>query len=139
MTACLSGPPSESTAISVLTFSQTLLTASVRACFCFKSNAAHKSVSAICATLSVRLASCSAGAQSHTVTPASSANSLIKLITGFISLRPNSTAPNITSSDNSFASDSTISTACSVPATTKLSSVSTSSVVVGLSTYSPLI
>src|SRR5438552_6192160 len=44
----------------------------------------------------------------------------------------------MTSSASSCASDSTIRTACSVPATTRLSWLSLSCVAVGLSTYSPL-
>ena len=45
---------------------------------------------------------------------------------------PNTTAPSITSSGSSLASDSTISTAASVPATTRLSADVASSVLVGI-------
>ena len=70
--------------------------------------------------------------------PASSTISLIAWITACICWWPNTTAPSITSSGSSFASDSTISTACSVPATTRSSCEVFSSVAVGFSTYWPL-
>ena len=60
-------------------------------------------------------------------------------ITGWNSLWPNITAPSITSSDNSSASDSTIRTASCVPATTKSSDVSSICSIVGFNTYSPFI
>ena len=61
------------------------------------------------------------GSQSQVGLPPSSASSLIALIAACICSWPNTTAPSITSSDSSCASDSTISTACSVPATTRFS------------------
>ena len=61
------------------------------------------------------------------------------LITAFISWWPNKTAPNIKSSFNSFASDSTIKTASSVPATTISKYESSNCSKVGLRTYSPSI
>ena len=60
------------------------------------------------------------------------------LITGWKCRWPNITAPSMMSSDSSFASDSTISTASCVPATTRSSWLSAISSIVGLSTYSPL-
>ena len=50
-----------------------------------------------------------------------SASLMIASITGWKPLWPNITAPSMTSSDSSFASDSTISTASPVPATTRSS------------------
>ncbi len=51
---------------------------------------------------------------------------------------PNTTAPSITSSLSWSASDSTISTAASVPATTRSSLLFLRALGPGLSTYSPL-
>ena len=79
------------------------------------------------------------GIQSQASLPTSAANSLIMLITACICSWPNTTAPNITSSGNSFASDSTIITAVAVAATTKSSSVSFICVADGLMMYSPSI
>ena len=50
---------------------------------------------------------------------------------------PNVTAPNISSSDNSFASDSTIRTASFVPATTRSRSEFSISTLVGFKIYLP--
>ncbi|CFV98509.1 Uncharacterised protein [Bordetella pertussis] len=50
---------------------------------------------------------------------------------------PNTTPPSMISSDSCFASDSTISTAFSVPATTRSILDDFSCVAVGLSTYWP--
>ena len=61
------------------------------------------------------------------------------LITGWKCRCPNITAPSMISSDSSLASDSTISTASWVPATTRSSWVSFISSIVGLSTYSLLL
>ena len=66
---------------------------------------------------------------------ASLANSFIILITGCIALCPSRTASSIIFSGNSFASDSTIRTAVSLPATTRSSSLFSSCVFVGLITY----
>ncbi len=71
--------------------------------------------------------------------PASTVSSLIALMTFCISRWPNITAPSITSSDRMAASDSTISTALAVPATTSSSCDSFSSLVVGLRMYSPFL
>ena len=68
---------------------------------------------------------------------ACSASSMIASITGWKPRWPNITAPSMMSSDSSLASDSTISTASAVPATTRSSLVSAISSSVGLSTYSP--
>ncbi len=59
-------------------------------------------------------------------------------ITGWKCRWPNITAPSMTSSDSSLASDSTISTASVVPATTRSSWLSAISSSCGLSTYSLL-
>ena len=59
------------------------------------------------------------GCQSHSGLPPSSTSSSIMSITACCCWWPNTTAPSITSSGNSLASDSTISTAASVPATTR--------------------
>ena len=67
-----------------------------------------------------------------------SASSMIALITGWKCRCPNITAPSMMSSLSSLASNSTISTASAVPATTRSSWVSTISSSVGLSTYSSL-
>ena len=58
-------------------------------------------------------------------------------MTGCIRSWPNVTAPSITSSDSSFASDSTIRTALLVPATTRSRSDSASAANPGLSRYRP--
>ena len=66
-----------------------------------------------------------------------SASSIMASMTGCMPRWPNITAPSITSSDNSEASDSTISTPSRVPATTKFKSdeaISSSGV---FNTYSP--
>ena len=60
-------------------------------------------------------------------------------ITGWKCRWPNITAPSMISSDSSLASDSTISTASWVPATTRSSWLSFISSMVGLSTYSLLV
>ena len=134
LTACPSGPFSAPTPTSVKTRCQILSIVSDRACFCFNWNAAHRSASASLAILSARAVSLCTGAQSHAVTPASSASSLIALTTACSCWWPYMTAPSITSSGNSVASDSTISTACCVPATTRFNWVCFSSVAVGFST-----
>ena len=63
---------------------------------------------------------------------------MIASITGCMCLWPNMTAPSMTSSGSSLASDSTISTASWVPATTRSSLLSAISSTCGLSTYSLL-
>ena len=57
-------------------------------------------------------------------------------ITGWKWRWPNITAPSMISSGSSFASDSTMSTASPVPATTSSSALSFTSSTVGFSTYS---
>ena len=101
-------------------------------------NAARRSASASAATRATSASSLAGAFQSHAGLAAASASSLIAWIAACICSWPNTTAPSITSSDSSCASDSTISTACSVPATTRLSFESFSCVAVGLSTYWPL-
>ena len=63
-----------------------------------------------------------------------SASLMIASITGWKPLWPNMTAPSMSSSDSSLASDSTISTASPVPATTRSSFDSVISSICGLST-----
>ena len=67
-----------------------------------------------------------------------SASWMMAWITGWMCRWPNITAPSMISSDSSLASDSTISTASWVPATTRSSWLSFISSMVGLSTYSLL-
>jgi ribonuclease PH len=69
--------------------------------------------------------------------PTSFAISAMAAIAGCIASWPNITAPNICASSSSAASDSTMSTAFFVPATTRFSLESTSCVAVGFKTYSP--
>jgi hypothetical protein len=78
-----------------------------------------------------------AGFQSHAGLPASRTSSWIALMTTCICWWPCTTAPSITSSGSWSASDSTISTARSVPATIRFSFDAASCVAVGLITYSP--
>ena len=111
----------------------------LRACFWRRRYASRRSLSASSAMRPTSSSSFSAGFQSHAGLAAMSASSLIAWIAACICSCPNTTEPSITSSESSFASDSTISTACSVPATTRLRALSLSWVAVGLSTYSPLI
>ena len=59
----------------------------------------------------------------HGSLAACSASSMIAWITGWNASWPNVTAPSMTSSDSSWASDSTISTPSAVPATTRSSSL----------------
>ena len=75
----------------------------------------------------------------HASLPVFCLSSLHAVITAFISWCPNRTAPNIRSSLSSFASDSTISTASSVPATTISKYESFNSSKEGFKTYSPSI
>ena len=82
-------------------------------------------------------ASAAGAAHSHFGLPASATSALIASIATCICWWPNITAPSITSSDSSAASDSTISTALAVPATTSSSCDSLSSLTVGLSRYWP--
>jgi hypothetical protein len=63
---------------------------------------------------------------------------MIASITGWKLRWPNMTAPSMISSVSSLASDSTISTASAVPATTRSSLEVFISSMVGFSTYSPL-
>ena len=67
-----------------------------------------------------------------------SASLMIASITGWKCRWPNITAPSMISSVSSLASDSTISTASAVPATTRSSWLSAISSICGLSTYSLL-
>ena len=69
--------------------------------------------------------------------PASSASDSIASMAGCICSWPNITAPSMTSSDSTSASDSTMSTASLVPATTRSSCDSLSSLTVGFSKYWP--
>ena len=62
---------------------------------------------------------------------------MIAWITGWNDWKPNITAPSMISSESSLASDSTISTASCVPATTRSSEDSFCCSIVGFSTYSP--
>ena len=78
------------------------------------------------------------GAQSHSGLPPSSTSSSMAAIAVCICSWPKTTAPSITSSASWWASDSTISTAASVPATTRSSRLELIWLVLGLSTYSPL-
>jgi hypothetical protein len=75
----------------------------------------------------------------HFGLPASATSALMVSIATCICWWPNTTAPSITSSDSSAASDSTISTASLVPATTSSSCDSFSSLTVGLSRYWPFL
>ena len=109
----------------------------VRACFWRILKASATVCPAISCTLATRAASVSGAFQSHTSGLTASASSLMARITACISLWPYTTAPSITSSGRIWASDSTISTACAVPATTKSSCDLASWVLVGFSTYSP--
>ena len=68
----------------------------------------------------------------HFGLPAFATSSLMALIATCICWWPNTTAPSITSSERPFASDSTISTAASVPATTRCSCDSVSCFAVGI-------
>ena len=81
---------------------------------------------------------CPACAKSRGSFAAFSASWMIASITGWKWRWPNITAPSMISSDSSLASDSTISTASWVPATTRSSWLSFISSMVGLSTYSLL-
>jgi hypothetical protein len=66
-----------------------------------------------------------------------SASSMIARMTGWKFRWPNMTAPSMTSSGSSFASDSTISTPSLVPATTRSSRLRGNCSTVGWRTYSP--
>ena len=108
-----------------------------RTCFCLMLNACRRSVSVTAAIRAISASSFGGGCHAQVGFPASSVNSLMALIADNISRWPNTTAPSITSSGSSAASDSTMSTACSVPATTRFSLLALSCVTVGLSTNSP--
>ncbi len=75
--------------------------------------------------------------QSHTGLPASFTSSLIAAIATLPCSWPKTTPPSITSSLSCLASDSTISTAASVPATIRSICVSAICALVGFSTYWP--
>ena len=90
-------------------------------------------------TASTNSVSSTGACQSQTGRLAFWANSLILVITCCNCSWPNITAPSITLSGNWLASDSTMTTAFSVPATTKSRSEERDSVVNGFNTYSPLI
>ncbi len=77
------------------------------------------------------------GCQSQAGLPASRTSSLMAAMAMLPCSWPKTTAPSITSSLSWLASLSTISTAASVPATTRSSWLSASCVLPGLSTYSP--
>jgi len=99
---------------------------------------AAASFSPIALRIAATMPSLAAGAdQVHFGLPASATSALMVSIATCICWWPNMTAPSITSSDSSFASDSTISTALAVPATTSSRSESFSSLRVGLSRYWP--
>src|SRR5271167_2583371 len=76
-------------------------------------------------------------AHSHFGLPASATSSLMALIATCICSWPNITAPSMTSSSRPLASDSTIRTPSSVPATTRSSFDCANCEVVGLRTYLP--
>ena len=101
--------------------------------------AAFTSAAAMAATFSINAVSGSGATQSQASLLASAASSLIIAMTGCMASWPKITAPSMTSSDNSFASDSTIMTAVSVAPITKSNSVSTNCDLVGLIIYSSLI
>ena len=92
----------------------------------FISKALLRSFSANLAISAINVLLGSGADQSHGSFAASFAKSLMSLITFLAALCPSKTASNITFSLSSFASDSTISTASLVPATTKSSSDSAS-------------
>ena len=81
---------------------------------------------------------CPASTSSRGSFAAFSASLMMASITGWKCRWPNITAPSMMSSVSSLASDSTISTASAVPATTRSSWLSSISSSVGLSTYSLL-
>ena len=89
-------------------------------------------------TLPMNASSFTGGCQSHAGLPASRTSSLMAAMATLPCSWPNTTPPSITSSDSCSASDSTISTAACVPATTRSILLSSSWVLVGFSTYSPL-
>ena len=95
------------------------------------------SASASSATRAMSGSSFAEGWKFHPGLPAASASSWIAWIAACICSWPYTTPPSITSSESSSASDSTIITPCSVPATTRLSFDSLSCVMVGLHTYWP--
>ncbi len=72
-------------------------------------------------TLAISASSLAGGCQSHSGLPPSSTSEWMSSMTACCCWWPNTTAPSITSSGSSCASDSTISTAASVPATTRSS------------------
>ena len=78
------------------------------------------------------------GVQSQAGLPASRTRSLMAAIAILLCSWPNTTPPSMISSLNCLASDSTISTAACVPATTRSMAEPSSCVLPGFSTYSPL-
>ena len=105
-----------------------------RAPLAFIWKAALMSSAANLVTFAIKAVSGSGATQSHASLPASAVNSLMMLITACICSWPYTTAPSMTSSDNSLASDSTIITAVSVAATTKSIWDVSNSVLLGFST-----
>ena len=96
---------------------------SERSLFDLIAKAISKSFKATFSILLINSLSGTGADQSQGSFEASFAKSLIILITGCIALWPSNTASSITFSGNSFASDSTINTAESLPATTKSNSL----------------
>ena len=89
-------------------------------------------------TLATKASSSAGGCQSQTGLPASRTSSWMALIATLACSWPNTTPPSMISSLSCRASDSTISTAASVPATTRSSCESLRWVWPGFSTYSLL-
>ena len=99
--------------------------------------ASPTAASASALTASIKAVSSAGFTQSHTGRFTCFANSSISLITVCCCSWPNITAPNITDSGKQLASDSTITTAFSEPATTKSRSETFDSEVNGFNTYWP--
>ena len=91
-----------------------------------------------CSSTAPSTAEVSAGAKSRGSRAAFSASRMMASITGWKPAWPTITALSIVSSDSCFASDSTISTASPVPATTRSSEEVFISSIVGLSLSSSL-
>ena len=137
LTRLATGPPSLPTPTASKVRFQMPSIASERAFFCLMRKASRKSASASSFTRAISASSLAGAWNCQAGLPATSASSSIAWIAACICSWPNITPPSITSSESSSASDSTIITPCSVPATTRLSLDSLSCVAVGLQTYSP--
>ncbi len=140
-TSILSGtsPPIDVASSASLLITDALMRLSIwlRSCFERIWYAARRSASAKCLTRAISASFFAGGCQSHSGLPPSRTSSWIASIAFCISVWPNTTAPSITSSGSWSASDSTISTAASVPATTRLSFDVVSAVFDGLRRYWP--